>query len=219
MLSPAIEDYLKTIYKLQTDGAVSTSDIARTLDVAAASVTSMVKRLAKLGFVRYESYRGVELTEPGQKVALEIIRHHRLLETYLREVMGYSWKQLHDEAEHLEHHISEEFEDRLAELLGHPTHDPHGHPIPTREGHVAEPSSTSLNNASPGRMLRVDHLCDRDSDLLHYLEDLGLLPGAHVEVVSVGPFEGPIEVRVGDAKLVIGQHVAGRVFVEEASDD
>lgn len=217
MLSPAIEDYLKTIYKLQSDEPVTTSDVARALDISAASVTSMVKRLAGMGFLRYESYRGVELTEPGEKVALEIIRHHRLLETYLREVMGYSWKELHDEAEHLEHHISEAFEDKLAEMLGHPTHDPHGHPIPTREGVVAPVSRQSLRDVRPGQRVTVQHLCDRDPDLLHYLEELGLLPGIEVEVVDVGPFDEPIEVLIGDSSHVIGNHVAGRVFVEEAA--
>lgn len=214
MRSPAVEDYLKTIYMLQDGGAVSTSDLANALDVAAASATSMIKRLAKHGLVRHESYRGVELTEPGRKVALEIIRHHRLLETYLREVLGYSWKELHDEAENLEHHISEEFEDKIAELLGHPTHDPHGHPIPTRDGTMAEVSTRTLNECEEGEACTIEHLYDGDPDLLHYLEDLGLMPGAPVVVVSRAPFNGPLAVRVGDEEHSIGYEVASRIFVE-----
>lgn len=214
MLSPAIEDYLKTIYKLHRDGAVATTDIAKSLDVAAASVTAMVKRLAKMGLVSHESYRGVELTDAGRKVALEIIRHHRLLETYLRDVMGYSWQQLHDEAEQLEHHISEAFEDKLSEMLGHPTRDPHGHPIPSRDGEVADLSTQSLSESDPGAVVIVQHVSDEDPEMLHYLEDLGLLPGARVEVVSVGPFEGPIEVVVDGNSHTIGRHVAGSVFID-----
>ena len=124
MLSAAVEDYLKAIYKLQRDGAVSTKEIARVLKVSAASVTNMVKRLAQLKMVVHESYKGVRLTAAGEKIALEMVRHHRLLETYLKEMMGYSWAEIHDEAEHLEHHISEAFEKKIDALLGYPTHDP-----------------------------------------------------------------------------------------------
>ena len=213
MLTPAIEDYLKTIYKLETKGTVQTSEIARELDVAAASVTAMVKRLARHGFVRHESYKGVQLTATGRKIALEIIRHHRLLETYLREVMGYSWRELHDEAEQLEHHISEEFEDKIDAMLGNPTHDPHGHPIPTRDGQVEEPSDRTLAECDEGMRCTIDHLCDRDPDLLHYLEDLGMLPGASVEIISKGPFKGPVAVRVGEDEQTIGFEVAQSIFV------
>ncbi len=213
MLTPAIEDYLKTIYKLESKGTAQTSEIARELDVAAASVTAMVKRLARHGFVRHESYKGVRLTSTGRKIALEIIRHHRLLETYLREVMGYSWQQLHDEAEQLEHHISEEFEDKIDAMLGNPTHDPHGHPIPTRDGQVEEPSDRTLAECDEGERCTIDHLCDRDPELLHYLEELAMLPGASVEVISKGPFKGPVAVRVADDEHTIGYEVAQSIFV------
>lgn len=201
------------IYKLQSTGVVSTSELAEALDVAAPSVTNMLKRLAGHGLVLYEPRQGVQLTDPGRKVALEIVRHHRLLETYLREVMGFSWKELHDEAENLEHHISEEFEDRLAEMLGHPTHDPHGHPIPTRDGKIAKASTRRLSECSAGEEITIDHLDDSDPELLHYLEDLGLLPGAELEVISVEPFEGPITLTADGKEVTIGYNVALSIYV------
>lgn len=216
MLSQAVEDYLKTIYKLQGEGPASTTDIARQLDVSSASVTNMVKRLAQLGLVAHRSYRGVVLTAAGEKIALEIIRHHRLLELYLKEVMGYSWEKLHEEAEHLEHHISEEFEAKIEELLGYPTHDPHGDPIPTREGEMASLVGEPLAAVAPGRRLVVHRVSDADPDLLHYLEELGLMPRAAVEVLEKAPFNGPITVRVGGGEHVIGFEVAGHVFVAPA---
>lgn len=213
MLSPAVEDYLKTIYKLQSDGAASTTEIARTMNVASASVTNMLKRLATMKLVTYQSYRGVNLTPAGEKIALEIIRHHRLLELYLKEVMGYGWEQLHEEAEHLEHHISEEFESKLEELLGFPTHDPHGDPIPTRDGQIRETPDQPLANAAESQTVVVMRVADYDPELLHYLEDLGLMPGARVSIVAKAPFNGPITVLIGDGKQVIGHEVARQVFV------
>lgn len=213
MLSQAVEDYLKTIYKLQDEGSVSTTDIARSLEVSSASVTNMVKRLAEMKMVAYQSYKGVRLTEAGEKIALEIIRHHRLLETYLKEVLGYSWEQMHTEAEQLEHHISEEFESKIDELLGYPTHDPHGHPIPTRDLQIIEAETIPLTQAEPGRTLHIHHVSDGDSDLLHYLEDLGLLPQASVEIVEKAPFNGPLTLRIGGEDHIVGHKVASNVFV------
>ena len=218
MLSQAVEDYLKTIYKLQDrSDTVSTSDIARSMDVSSASVTNMVKRLAQLNLVEYESYRGVSLTDTGEKVALEIIRHHRLLELYLREVMGYSWDKVHEEAEHLEHHISEEFEDKLDELLGYPTHDPHGDPIPTREGEIADVTTDPLADVQPGQSVRIQRVSDRDPEMLSYLEEIGLLPGTSVEIVDKAPFHGPITIRVGSDEQVLGHRIASNIFVKPAS--
>ena len=173
MLSPAVEDYLKTIYKLQApDGSgVSTSDIARAMDVAPSSASNMVKRLAGLKLVEYRAYRGVVLTEAGQKIALEIIRHHRLLETYLREVMGFDWDQMHAEAEHLEHHISEEFEDRIEALLGYPTHDPHGDPIPSRDGVIPAVAAVPLSPEHVGERVEVVRLVEQDPVLLKRFEE------------------------------------------------
>lgn len=212
-LSPAIEDYLKAIYKLQAGEAVSTSAIAGALEISAASVTNMTKRMAEMGLVEYTSYRGVTLTPAGTKVALEVIRHHRLLELYLKEVLGYSWAELHAEAERLEHHISETFERKLDELLRHPTHDPHGHPIPTPEGVVAEASADPLSDVRPGRRVTVCHLADDDPALLSHLEERGLMPGAMLEILERAPFDGPLTIRIGDDEQVIGQAVAQCVFV------
>ncbi|MEZ4701504.1 MAG: metal-dependent transcriptional regulator [Rhodothermales bacterium] len=213
MLSQAVEDYLKTIYKLQQNGAASTTDIARTLDVAAASVTNMVKRLAQMGLVEHQSYKGVTLTPAGSKIALEIIRHHRLLELYLKEVMGYGWEQLHDEAEHLEHHISEEFESKIEEMLGFPTHDPHGDPIPTRDGHVEAIEDAPLTLMPVGQPVVIRRVSDADPELLHYLEDLGLMPRAEIEIVEKAPFNGPLDVRIGEKTHTVGYAVASNVFV------
>ena len=147
-LSQALEDYLKVIYVLEADGEkATTTAIAQALDVSNASVTNMLKKLAGMNLIVHESYKGAELSPAGKKVALEILRHHRLLELYLKEVMGYSWDEVHDEAEKLEHHISEQFEDRIAELLNHPTHDPHGDPIPTKDGVMPEKATLALNEA------------------------------------------------------------------------
>jgi DtxR family Mn-dependent transcriptional regulator len=216
MLSPAVEDYLKTIYKLQGGSSASTTDIARTMDVSSASVTNMLKRLAEMKLVVYRSYRGVTLTPAGEKIALEIIRHHRLLELYLKEVMGYGWEQLHEEAEHLEHHISEEFESKLEEMLGFPTHDPHGDPIPTREGEIVHTADEPLSDVGVRRTVIVQRVADYDPELLHYLEDLGLMPKARVEVRLKAPFNGPITVRIDDQEQVIGHEVARHVFVTPA---
>jgi len=213
MLSQAVEDYLKTIYKLQDTGAASTTEIARTMNVSSASVTNMVKRLAQMGLAEYQSYKGVTLTTAGNKIALEIIRHHRLLETYLKEVMGYSWDKMHEEAEHLEHHISEEFEQKLEEILGYPTHDPHGDPIPTRDGRIAAAAGAPLTEAKPGKAHIVQRVSDADPALLTYLEELGLMPGAMVKVVRSAPFNGPLTLHIEDQEQVIGHEVTGNVFV------
>jgi len=217
MLSPAVEDYLKAIYKLAGDDPATTTNIATHLDVSSASVTNMVKRLAKMQLVEYQSYRGVTLTPAGEKIALEIIRHHRLLETYLREVMGYSWEQMHEEAEQLEHHISEEFESKLDELLGYPTHDPHGHPIPSRDGEIIETSAVALSQAAVGETVHVRYLSDTNTKLLRYLETLGLLPGAEAVVQAKAPFKGPITLLLDEEEHVIGHEVATHVFVSASA--
>ncbi|NBC15872.1 MAG: metal-dependent transcriptional regulator [Bacteroidetes bacterium] len=214
-LSTAVEDYLKAIYKLQQHGeAVATGAIARALDISPASATNMAKRLAEMRLVHYESYQGVTLTEAGARIALEVIRHHRLLELYLKEVMDYSWEQLHEEAERLEHHISEAFESKLDELLGYPTHDPHGHPIPTREGTVDEMASHVLADVEAGQRATISHLNDDDPALLHHLEERGLLPGADLTVVDREPFDGPMTVRIDGQEQLVGQVVARSVFVQ-----
>ena len=216
MLSPSVEDYLKTIYKLQSDEAVSTSAIAEAMDVSSASVTNMAQRLADRQLVEYKSYQGVRLTDAGKKIALEIIRHHRLLELYLKEMMGYSWEQLHEEAEHLEHHISEEFEQKIDELLDYPTHDPHGHPIPSPDGILDEPAADPLAEIEPERTVVVQYLSDQDPDLLHYLEDLGLMPQTELTVTAKDPFDGPLTIELDGEEQTLGHRVASSVFVVPA---
>ena len=218
MLSPSVEDYLKAIYKLeaQSDGApVSTGDVAHAMDVAPASASNMIKRLGDLDFLTYEAYEGATLTDHGRKVALEVIRHHRLLELYLKEVMGFEWGEIHDEAERLEHHISERFEARIEEMLGHPTRDPHGHPIPTRDGLVDELPTHTLADLEDGATAQIDHISDEDADLLHLLEQRGLLPGCTVEIVETRRLEGLLVVSVDGTDQLLGQPVAEKVFVTE----
>jgi len=213
VLSQAVEDYLKVIYRLQANGEATTTKIATALEVSSASVTNMVKRLAKLGLVEYASYKGVTLTASGRKIALEIIRHHRLLELYLMEVMGYSWDEVHDEAENLEHHISEQFEDKIAELLDDPTHDPHGDPIPTKEGVIPDTITHRLTEADEGHMLIIKQVKDQDPDLLRYLEEINLIPGVKVVIKEKAPFNGPLTLIIEDRQQVVGYEVANNIFV------
>ena len=216
MRSPSIEDYLKAVYKLEeNEGApVSTGDLAQAMEVSSASASNMIKRLDELDFLTYEAYEGATLTNPGRTVALEVIRHHRLLELYLKEVMGFSWDEIHEEAEILEHHISERFEDRIEEMLGHPERDPHGHPIPARDGTVAPLPTRSLADLAEGDAASIDHIANEDGELLDLLEQRGLLPGATVEVVTTRPLDGLLVVAVDGAEQVIGRPVAQKVVVE-----
>lgn len=215
-LSQAVEDYIKTIYTLELESegeGVSTTKIAEVLEVSSASVTNMIKKLAKMGLVRYESYYGAILTDSGKKIALEIIRHHRLLELYLKEVMGYSWDEVHDEAEKLEHHISERFEDKIAELLNHPTHDPHGDPIPSKEGIMPEIATEPLTDADVGEQLMLGRVTNQEPELLRYLETKGLIPGIELEVIEKAPFKGPVTVKVDGEEQVIGYEVAVNLYM------
>jgi DtxR family Mn-dependent transcriptional regulator len=217
MRSPSIEDYLKAIYKLEERNGsppVSTGDVAQAMEVSSASASNMIKRLDELGFLTYEAYEGATLTDPGRTVALEVIRHHRLLELYLKEVMGFSWDEIHEEAEILEHHISERFEARIEEMLGHPTRDPHGHPIPGRDGTVDDLPTRSLADLTEGAAATIDHIADEDGELLDLLEQRGLLPGATVEVVETRPLDGLCVVAVDGVEQLIGQPVAKKVVVE-----
>jgi len=216
MRSSSIKDYLKAVYKLEEDqGApVSTGALAESMDVSSASASNMIKRLGDLDFLTYEAYEGATLTDPGRTVALEVIRHHRLLELYLKEVMGFSWDEIHAEAEILEHHISERFEDRIEEMLGHPERDPHGHPIPARDGTVDDLPTRSLADLADGDASSIDHIADEDGELLDLLEQRGLLPGATVEVLETRPLDGLLVVAVDGAEQLIGRPVAQKVVVE-----
>jgi len=219
-LSQSVEDYLKAIYLLEIeDKSATTNSIAEALSVSSASVTNMFKKLAKLKLINHKSYRGAELTKAGEKTALEVIRHHRLLELYLKEMMGYSWDEVHDEAEKLEHHISEQFEDKIAELLNDPTHDPHGDPIPSKEGVVPQMASLAITDAQEKESYIIGRVRDQDPELLRYLEKSGIIPGVKVTVLEKAPFDGPVKIKLEDRETTIGNSVAKDVFlVEEIAD-
>jgi DtxR family Mn-dependent transcriptional regulator len=215
MSSQAIQDYLKTIYKLQAaDAGASTSAIAEKLGVSAASVTGMLKKLDRLGLVAHAPYQGVALTEDGRMMALEMIRHHRLIELYLQKALGFTWDKVDAEAERLEHHISEEMEAAMAAFLGEPTEDPHGDPIPTKDGYMPEVRYDRLSDVPPGSTVRIRRVKDSDAELLRYLGSLGMYPHALVEVLEKGPFDGPLVVRVSSAEHALGPLVTDAVFVE-----
>lgn len=219
MRTQAVEDYLKVIYDLaRSGGPVTTSAIATRLGVAAATVTGMVKKLASLNLVDHEHYRGVVLTEGGRKIALEVIRHHRLVERYLFEAMGVPWDQVHVEAEKWEHVLSEEMEDRMAEILGNPTTDPHGSPIPTRDLEVEERDHSPLSALVAGQRGRVAEVGDEDAAMLRYFADLGLFPDTTVEVVEVAPFEGPMTLLVAGREQLIGRPAAEHIFVVDVEE-
>lgn len=214
LVSQSVEDYLKVIFKLAGEQPASTGKVAEALEVSAASVTSMVKRLAKQGLVEYTSHRGVSLTEEGRQKALCIIRHHRLLETFLIQVMGYTWDEVHPEAEHLEHHISERFAEKMAEMLGDPKYDPHGDPIPNAEGKMPEAFHLRLSEIEAGSHALVRRVNNEDAKLLRHFHDMGLRPKAQITVTEKAPFNGPITVVIDQKESVIGHHVSQQVFVE-----
>lgn len=210
----AVEDYLKAIYSLrQSNGQVSTSLLADHLGVKPASVTGMLKAMADMHLVSYTPYRGVELTSPGLKIALEVVRHHRLLELYLVEALGYSWDEVHEEAEALEHHISEKLEARIAEMLGNPLFDPHGDPIPTLDGQIPDGSNRRLGDLAIGEGGVIERVIDQNPDRLRYLADLGLVPGAEVCVTASAPFDGPVSVQIGGAVHPLDRRLARTIHV------
>lgn len=212
-LTDTVQDYLKTIYSIARAGErVGTTAIADRLNISPASVTSMVKRLSSMGYVTYHRYHGVELTDQGTAVALEVIRHHRLLEAYLHQSLGLSWDRVHDEAEVLEHALSEELEDTIARILGNPTHDPHGDPIPPKGGTYKEVLHESLESALPGPA-RVERVSDRDPEVLRHLARLGLQPGAEIVIERKDPYGGPVWVKVGKRRHAIGSQITNKVFV------
>lgn len=214
-LSAAIQDYLKEIYKLQSEGTrPTTTAIARRMGVAPSSATSMLKKLAALGLADHSPYRGVELSEAGTKIALEVVRHHRLLEQYLAETLGLPIDAVHAEADRLEHVISEELEARIDEQLGYPTHDPHGDPIPDAGLQVQTAAPLrSLDALEPGEEATVKRVPDHDSDLLRYLAGLRLVPGGRVTLRRSEPFDGPLTVVVDGAEHAISRELAMRIGV------
>jgi DtxR family Mn-dependent transcriptional regulator len=205
-LSSAVQDYSKAIWAIarRAEGAVSTSAIAERLGVSAASASAMVKKLESLGLVSREPYHGVRLTAAGERVALEVVRHHRLLELYLAEALGMPWDRVHEEAEVLEHAISPELSELIAAKLGNPTHDPHGDPIPTPEGRIDETPTQPLAELEPGARGVLVRVSDAEPEMLRYLAGRGIAPGDGFEVVGREPFDGPLCVRFGGREHVLG---------------
>jgi DtxR family transcriptional regulator, Mn-dependent transcriptional regulator len=214
--SRAIEDYLKAIYVLdQEHGQVTTSLLSEHLGFAPPSVTSMLQKLAKLDLAAYTPYHGVTLTDRGQRVALEVLRHHRLLELFLMKELGYSWEEVHAEAEALEHVISETLEARIAAHLGYPTVDPHGDPIPSIDGTLPVSTCQPLAHLSLGATGRITRVTDQRPDHLCYLAAMGLVPGVIVTMRAQAPFDGPLTLGVGDAVHHLDIQLARAILVQE----
>ena len=217
-LTISIQDYLKTIYELtESDESASTNALAQKMKISAPSVTGMIQKLAsaKPALVEYQKHQGVTLTKEGRKAALEVIRHHRLLEAWLVQTLGYSWDEVHEEAERLEHVISEDFERRIAAAMGHPTRDPHGELIPTAELVMPEDTSTPLSSMRPDQTGTVQCVKAADTELLRYLESLGLVPDAEIEVRDYSPFDHNLTIKVGRKTTVLGLNITSKIFIEE----
>lgn len=215
-VSKHVEDYLKNIYKLQAEAApVSTKAIAERMGLSPASVTSMTKKLHQLELLDYTPYRGVTLTGRGEKVALEIIRHHRLLELYLNQKMGMEWHKVDAEAEELEHVLSEELEAAMDHALDYPTLDPHGDPIPAKDGSMVSAQEEALTEAAPGRAVRVTRVLQDDAEVLLRLGQLGFYPEAPLEVRRQDPLAGTVTVLLAGRSVTIGREIAIRIFVSK----
>jgi DtxR family Mn-dependent transcriptional regulator len=218
-LTAPVEDYLKAIYAIgRGTGAAATNDIAQRLDLAPASVSGMVRRLADQGLLAYERYHGVKLTEIGRRAALRTLRRHRVIEAYLAEALNYPWDRVHEEAERLEHAASDELVDRMAATIGEPEVDPHGAPIPTRDGSVDETVYKSLAELEAGAAGVVVRVSDEDPEMLRYLAELSIVPGKRLTVKSRAPFDGPITLTVSRQELSIGPALAAQVMVAPVAD-
>ena len=214
----SIQDYLKNIYELTENGeAASTNALAKKLNISPPSVTGMVQKLAsaKPALVEYQKHQGVTLTKDGKKAALEVIRHHRLLEAWLVQTLGYSWDEVHEEAERLEHVISEDFERRIAAAMGHPIRDPHGELIPTEDLRMPLDDSTPLSALRPNQIAIIQRVKASDPNLLRHLEELGLVPGARIEVKDYSPYDHNLTIRVGRKTSVLGLNITSQIFMEE----
>ena len=212
------QDYLKRIYELTENGeSASTNALAQKLNIKPASVTGMMQKLAssKPALVEYQKHQGVTLTKEGRRAALEVIRHHRLLEAWLVQTLGYSWDEVHEEAERLEHVISEDFERRIAAAMGNPLRDPHGELIPTADLRMPEEDTTPLSSLRPNQTGLVTRVKAGDAELLRYLEELGLVPGAQIEVKDYSPFDHNLTVKVGRKSAVLGLTITSNIFIEE----
>jgi len=214
-LTRSQQDYLKALYLLHGDQRpVPTRDLAQRLGISSPSVSEMVARLSAQGLVEHDRYRGQQLTREGKKVAIELVRHHRLLEMFLVKILGYSWDEVHEEAERLEHVISERMEARIFELLGRPELDPHGHAIPSLAGKVRSLSERSLSGCRAGEIVVVQGVSDDDPKRLRELERRGLLPGTRIEVLKVSEYESPIECRIKGHRVSVPLGLARAIFVE-----
>jgi DtxR family transcriptional regulator, Mn-dependent transcriptional regulator len=214
--SSSVGDYLKAVWELAADSgdAASTKGVAARLSVSSASVSNMFARLQDMGLVRYERYRGATLTDRGREEALRLVRRHRLIETFLLEHLGYDWQEVHDEAERLEHAVSDEFTERLAELLGHPDHDPHGDPIPSAEGTLEVEESFTLSQAVADQRVRISKVRDEDAAMLDYLGDRNLVPGRRLSVREVRALDGVVVVEDEEAEVhALGEPLARSIFV------
>ncbi|MGE5374777.1 MAG: metal-dependent transcriptional regulator [Bacteroidota bacterium] len=213
------QDYLKNIYDLTENGeSASTNALAKKMNVSAPSVTGMLQKMAssKPALVEYQKHQGVTLTRAGKRAALEVIRHHRLLEAWLVQTLGYSWDEVHEEAERLEHVISEDFERRIAAAMGHPVRDPHGEPIPTADLTMPRDASTPLSSLRPQQTAIVKRVVASDKDLLRHLEELGLVLGAQIEVREYSPFDHNLTIKVGRKSYILGLSITSKIFVEES---
>lgn len=217
--SPEVEDYVKTIYKMQQDEqAVTTTGVAKILGKSPSAASKMFKYLSEMRLVDHTRYQGVQLTPTGEKVALEIIRHHRLLELYLHQALGYSWDTVDAEAEKLEHHISEDFEDKIDRLLDFPLHDPHGDPIPTRDGTIAPLRGKPLSQSQPEERVVIMRVRDSSPEALRYLAHIGMKLGAKIEIKAREPFGGTLQLEVDGVPHSVGKDLAEFVFVEECTE-
>lgn len=217
-LTISTQDYLKCIYELTEDGqAATTNALAKKLNIRAASVTGMIQKLAsaKPALVEYQKHQGVTLTKAGKRAALEVIRHHRLLEAWLVQTLGYSWDEVHEEAERLEHVISEDFERRIAAAMGHPDRDPHGEPIPTEDLKMPFDDSIPLSALRPGQRGTIKTIKSPDSNLLRYLQSRGLLPGVPVDVRDYSPFDHNLTIQTPEQTVVLGLAVTTKIYVEK----
>jgi DtxR family Mn-dependent transcriptional regulator len=219
MLSESIQDYLKTIYELrhEREQPATTNALAARLNIAAASVTGMLKKLAEMKLVAYEPYQGAVLTPAGEKIALEVIRHHRLIELYLTEAMGYSWDEVHAEADKLEHAISEAFEDKIASMLGDPKVDPHGDPIPAKDGTVAASSRKTLYDLPKGSSVCIQRVRDEDPRVLREVAQLGLIPNTRIIVGDFGPAATRMITFIDGSTRSVSREIAQHIFVSEIS--
>jgi DtxR family transcriptional regulator, Mn-dependent transcriptional regulator len=218
--SSSVGDYLKAVWELaeESGGAASTKDVAARLSVSPASVSNMFARLQEMGLVKYERYRGATLTERGRKEALRLVRRHRLIETFLLEHLGYDWQEVHDEAERLEHAVSDGFTERLAQMLGHPDHDPHGDPIPSAEGILEVDDSFALSQAVAGQRLRISKVRDEDAAMLDYFGDRNLVPGRWLRIREVRALDDVVVVEDEEAEVyALGEPLARSIFVRHDS--